>query len=1009
MRKQKFLALLLALAMVLSLLPVMAAAEGEEPAQDGVQLDKELVLEEDGTYTITLEAYATGTVSTTVTTMPEDVVLVLDQSGSMAYAFDGSSTSNNQLRRQYAMKQAVSAFIEQVGEKYTEDADHRISIVTFGSSATTLQGWTTADAAGTATLLAAVDALPDSPSGATRVDLGMAQAETLMGSGYNAPDSEARQKVVIVFTDGVPTTSSEFSVDVADDAIASALNLKNSDAVIYTVGIFNGANPEQLYGDSGFRTNSDGTVGSFWEDIAVFSSSAVAVVDVPAGNRFLNFLSNNFVDADEIGLQLSLFDIFFVSYGRATITKNFTRTSSDYYKVADNASSLGDIFVELSETIGSTTVELGSEAVLRDIVADEFTLPEGASSVEVYTSDYLGEDNWAEPVLVWPDVADSGITATVVENDVDVTGFSYKDNFITEASGNEPARGKKLIVVISGIVGLPDAATGGNVNTNAPGSGVYADAEAEEPVASFVSPTVLIANTTYIMDYAKPLYIPSSVLGLADRTHLADSMGKIEEAHRADPLDLVNGYFEVDASGEEEIFIYTPQTMSWNGYDQVFAFGSTNIPDTYEWSSISIMPASNIYYEDDFVTNEDTGVVGIEYGGNWEVVGESDGNEENPDHDGDSSDDSAYGWVDSLSDDDTYSDGTAHWATLGEDGTATATFTFTGTGVDVYSRTNMDAGMILAYIKRSGDAESENTKWVMVDNLSQSGDYYQIPTLSFFDLEHGTYEVGISVRKAKAVDEDGNVIPDETRSTYYLDGIRIYTPQADVDEGVVSDETADKLQASFMSVREMLSETDDNTVFIDSDAEGNPVAGDYNATEYGTYGPKNEVYLEKGQSITFRVTETGVEQFYVGLKSPEGAALAVQVTNGDAKSELKIGHATDLYYQVVPSADGYVSISNAGDGILSVTKLQVVAADAAAAVVALSADEAVSYAAVFASASVVPYEMDAQTPEVSMPEPPARPNLPDLEIVNPIPVKPVIEDILAQIVDKLFSSIRSWF
>ena len=172
-----------------------------------------------------------------------------------------------------------------------------------------------------------------------------------------------------------------------------------------------------------------------------------------------------------------------------------------------------------------------------------------------------------------------------------------------------------------------------------------------------------------------------------------------------------------------------------------------------------------------------------------------------------------------------------------------------------------------------------------------------------------------------------------------------------------------------------------------------------------------EPYFPAGHfGVTFKryhgKDETGAEQFYVGLKSPEGAALAVQVTNGNAKSDVSVGHVTDLYYQVNPSSNGYVSIYNAGEGILSVTKIQVVGADAAEALVAVSAGEAVAYAAVFDAAAVVDYGADPVDPVLQVP---SRPQPPKLEIVNPIIDVPIIKIGLLDMVENLFRSVISWF
>ena len=191
--------------------------------EDGLKLSKKATANPDGSYTVTMEAYTTGKVTTTTKTTPADIILVLDQSGSMAFDFNGNRTNDNTARRQYAMKAAVNSFIDEVNKKYTAEADHRIAIVTFGTNAATLQGWTLADNAGKTALESRISSLPKVPEGATNVAAGMQRAETLMGSGYSYTGANTqRQKVVIVFTDGVPTTQSNFSTSVANDAITAA-------------------------------------------------------------------------------------------------------------------------------------------------------------------------------------------------------------------------------------------------------------------------------------------------------------------------------------------------------------------------------------------------------------------------------------------------------------------------------------------------------------------------------------------------------------------------------------------------------------------------------------------------------------------------------------------------------------------------------------------------------------------------------------------------------------------
>ena len=322
-----------------------------EVTDNGLELTKKVV-ENDGIYTLTLEAYTTGTVTEVNKVQPMDIVLVLDQSGSMALDFAGNSTSTNTEIRQYAMKQAVNNFITSVAEKYSAEADHRISIVTFNSGKNLLCDWKTVDGSGKNDLQGAVSGLPESPSGATNVAAGITEAQTLMGSGYNYSGSNGnRQKVVIMFTDGAPTTEVDFDTTVATNAIGGAKALKEAGVTVYSIGIFTGANPSQLYGATGFNTNSNGTVGSYWEAReGILSGGDLDSAEIPAGNRFLNYLSSNYKTASEIGLAKSTRSEWFGlrNYLRFTISNNFSSTGSGYYLTADNANSLNEIFTNIS-------------------------------------------------------------------------------------------------------------------------------------------------------------------------------------------------------------------------------------------------------------------------------------------------------------------------------------------------------------------------------------------------------------------------------------------------------------------------------------------------------------------------------------------------------------------------------------------------------------------------------------------------------------------------------------
>lgn len=214
---KRALALVLALVMALSLVALPSFAEGEEESAGlpngvsivssggstegtvGMEMSKTLQLNADGkTGILTLEAYATGQSQVVQKDVPLDIVLVLDQSGSMAYDFNGDSTGSNTDRRQFAMKNAVKTFINSVAGKYNaETSDHRMAIVKFASDASTLVNWTQVDGTGKNTLTTAIDRLPNKPKGGTQTGLGMQQAQSLLdNSNYTGSNQAQRTQAV---------------------------------------------------------------------------------------------------------------------------------------------------------------------------------------------------------------------------------------------------------------------------------------------------------------------------------------------------------------------------------------------------------------------------------------------------------------------------------------------------------------------------------------------------------------------------------------------------------------------------------------------------------------------------------------------------------------------------------------------------------------------------------------------------------------------------------------------
>ncbi len=457
-------------------------ADTGETQDDGLELTKTVTPKADGGYTVHLEAYTTGTVTTSTTTKPCDIVLVLDQSGSMADNFSGEETDNEADTRQYAMKQAVNTFIDNVAKKAKdEDVEHRIAIVKFAGDSTNTVGDTTYkdgiyrynysqivkeltavnDASGenVTALKTAVNQLQ--AQGGTQTQNGLNHAQRLLSSVDSARDSS---KVVIVFTDGMPGDSG-FDANVATSAIASAKSMKDAGVTVYTVGIFTGANVDQLYGNTGFSKNSNGSVGSYWANKNTSNG-----IDVPAGNRFLNYVSSNFKAASEIGLKDYEDEHWFsASYYGWEVTRNFTRDKTGYYMTASNSTALNNIFTSISQTIGSANIDLGSETVIKDIVTPYFTVPQNAGAIRLSTAAYNGSA-FGAPVAADPSVAAAIDPATRAVN---VTGFDFNQNYVSTNAKADGTFGKKLIIEFD--VSVRDGFLGGNqVPTNDGQSGIYA-------------------------------------------------------------------------------------------------------------------------------------------------------------------------------------------------------------------------------------------------------------------------------------------------------------------------------------------------------------------------------------------------------------------------------------------------------------------------------------------------------------------------------------------------------
>ena len=442
--KKKFLALVLTLAMVLSLVPMTALATDGTPtpdkatesvtaSQDGVNITKEVVPDGKGNYNLVMEAYVEGTTTTTTSTKPLDIVLVLDVSGSM----DDPMGNGDSTKRIDALQLAVNTFIDNVAKKNTSTdgtaVDHKISIVKFAGDKTAKVGndtyreygytynysqivknLTTVNDAGKVALKAAVNGLR--PAGATQADYGMQLAQSVLSSN----EDSNRDKVVVMFTDGSPNSSNEFEYGVASSAIANSATLKGNNVKVYTVGIFSDADSREI-------TAKD------W-------NTEWNVSDSNRNNKYMQAVSSNYPTAS-------------LTYGLVKHSWNpGQRAEGNYYLTATNSTELNNVFKTISNSITTAQVTADEDAVLRDTLTEQFVLNgTDENAITVQKARVTGKTgnaySWGNPENV------DGITKNVSSDGktVTVTGFDYTStgttgNVITKTG--EVYSGYKLIVTI---------------------------------------------------------------------------------------------------------------------------------------------------------------------------------------------------------------------------------------------------------------------------------------------------------------------------------------------------------------------------------------------------------------------------------------------------------------------------------------------------------------------------------------------------------------------------------
>lgn len=539
--------------------------------------------------------------------------------------------------------------------------------------------------------------------------------------------------------------------------------------------------------------------------------------------------------------------------------------------------------------------------------------------------------------------------------------------FITDSTGTEVANTRKSL---SSLQALSDEIAG---LTLPAGQSLH---------VRFLTATTAI-EPSKILDYINTVEVSAKVGGqaLSDTashelySYNANDTGRTYVVDFGLPLEI-KGIFDTGAKDNivdvslspNNVQKYGTVTIAPNGFDTTLTYTRTadktiNEPETITLDvvykignskiklekTLTIIPASNVYYEDSLATFTDGS--GAASGADWKLV-DSNGNE-NVTEDTTTTqalqqlgDKAIYGNDDAYNSSSKLSMGTAHKVTVTSEMLAkwekddttsawpTAQFTFKGTGFDIISLTDNTSGVIQVKVYKANSTDTTPVKNILVNNyygytrdgagnwvVSNSEDpnaLYQIPVVKVDGLDYGTYNVTIEVFYSKYFDKTT-----KSQYSFWLDAIRVYNPMG---EGY--DYTADNEgYPQYIKLHDKLADTaatsgDEQVLFIDG-AEHATIA------QYANYGPKNEVYLAKGQAISFKLTgnTNEIASIQIGAKAPDGQPTMTVKGNGSttsAKNEV-LSTATEMYYDITEQAKNgqLVTISNTSGSILSLTNLKI--------------------------------------------------------------------------------------
>ncbi len=442
-----------------------------------------------------------------------------------------------------------------------------------------------------------------------------------------------------------------------------------------------------------------------------------------------------------------------------------------------------------------------------------------------------------------------------------------------------------------------------------------------------------------VVDYGKTIHVSTiendygayRTVGIGNIDSVGTALGKTYKTS--------GGTFTVE--GRDVSFTPTKYLSSIQRVKYSVSAKTEKYPVTDPLSSyLAVIPATTVYYEDNFGGEEDDGGLYIKYTGDWytasddgSVVSGVTANTDKTDCQDDGhigQGNTPYGYDSSYDDDIKFSNGSAAKVTgtvSKVDGKpvydATAEFTFTGTGFDIISRTDLDCGMISVMIT---DANGTVTTVPVINKGVNT--LYQIPVISYTGLTYGTYTVKINVCAPVSVLKING-------SVFYLDAIRIYDPMgtsaadnSEFTEANSAYDTDKESNAFVSSIRDYIiqagkldtSETY-GAVYVDTLNNDYTESGLLNQDvikNFELVGPNEEVYLSPGYGVGFIIeTNKLPASVQLGMKVPaplnNGASLSAQTYGKTNIVNFAVNSATEMFYDITNAVEFEQTTDDAGN------------------------------------------------------------------------------------------------